>query len=182
MASCGPLHLAWKKKKVLKHKDDLHFWGHNLSTFIRMSWSMKTISVYRPAPLLMMGGTVCRAGITVICYAQAQNRWQLFTVSLNHRIQNWWPFFMGSLIQYNFSHLGGGGGGGRFCGDGVGLHNFEWELHITCKLDCISKPDWGPIWNNLVGCRFRNQYVKRSCLCLVLDLKNIYHNSYKGLK
>ena len=30
--SCG----GWKKKKVLKNKDNLHFWGHNLSSFIRI--------------------------------------------------------------------------------------------------------------------------------------------------
>ena len=45
---------AWKKKQVLKNKDNLHFWGRNCPRLWGLSRFMQTVSVYRPAPLLQI--------------------------------------------------------------------------------------------------------------------------------
>ena len=42
-----------ERKKVLKNKDSLHFWGCNCPHLWRLSQFMQTISVYRPAHLLI---------------------------------------------------------------------------------------------------------------------------------
>ena len=132
---------TWKKKKVLKNKDNLHFLGHNLFSFIRTSWLMRTISNYRPAPLLVK---------SVSCQ---QSAWYLGKTSICPPPP---PLKLGlNSSKYaimNIKHT-------LYCVDPIQMRTVPRNHHLTPKS-----------WNNFQKARVHSYFLTLSALYSVSKL------------